>query len=501
MQQTSQMASNAYFCFFFSTIFFASSLISLFPLAFSRDLPETTHTFLDVSASLEQARAVLNFDHETVKPLVQHKEPLQQAQVGNSTFFSVQVYPRESLYKSSHEDYKSLVLARLERDSVRVESLTTKFQLALDGVKKSDLKPVEELVPEDLSTPVVSGISQGSGEYFSRIGVGTPAKPFYMVLDTGSDLIWLQCKPCARCYQQYDPIFDPTSSSSYEPLSCACPQCQVVQITGCSAGKCLYRISYGDGSNSTGDMVTETVSIGSSGALNNIALGCGHDNEGLFVGAAGLLGLGGGSLSFPYQIKASSFSYCLVDRDSSMSSTLDFNSAPPADSVTTTLLKNEKIDTFYFVGVDGLSVGGMPLPIPASVFQMDASGNGGIIIDSGTVITRLQTQAYNALRDAFVRLTRDLPSTRGVALFDTCYDLSSRTSVQVPTVSFRFSGGESLKLPAKNYLIPVDSAGTYCLAFAPTPSSLSIIGNFQQQGTRVSYDLANSRLAFSPNKC
>ncbi|KAF5468992.1 hypothetical protein F2P56_013097 [Juglans regia] len=502
MQQTSKMASNSYLCFFFSTIFVSFSVISLLPLAFSRDLPEITHTFLDVSASLEQARAVLNFDPETIKPLVQQKEPLLQAQVGNSSSFSVQVHPRESLYKSSYEDYKSLVLARLERDSARVEALTTKFQLALEGVKKSDLKPVEkELLPEDLSTPIVSGTSLGSGEYFSRIGVGTPAKPFYMVLDTGSDINWLQCKPCADCYQQSDPIFDPTSSSSYKPLPCASQQCQAVRVQGCSAGKCLYEVSYGDGSYTTGNMVTETVSFGRSGAVNNIALGCGHDNEGLFVGAAGLLGLGGGSLSFPYQIKASSFSYCLVDRDSSKSSTLDFNSAPPADSVYTTILKNEKVDTFYFIGLDGLSVGGRPLSIPASVFQSDASGNGGIIVDSGTAITRLQTQAYNALRDAFVKLTRNLKSTNGVSLFDTCYDLSSQTSVQVPTVSFRFSGGKSLSLPAKNYLIPVDSSGTYCLAFAPTSSSLSIIGNVQQQGTRVSYDLANSRVAFSPNKC
>ncbi|XP_018840177.1 protein ASPARTIC PROTEASE IN GUARD CELL 1-like [Juglans regia] len=497
------MAPNSYLRFFFSTILVSFSVISLFPLAFSRDLPEITHTFLDVSASLEQARAVLNFDPETVKPLVQQKEPLLQAQVGNSSSFSVQVHPRESLYKSSYEDYKSLVLARLERDSARVEALTTKLQLALEGGKKSDLKPVEkELLPEDLSTPILSGKSLlGIGEYVSRIGVGTPAKPFYMVLDTGSDINWLQCKPCANCYKQSDPIFDPTSSSSYKPLSCASPQCQALRVQGCSAGKCLYGVSYGDGSKTTGNMVTETVSFGSSGAVNNIALGCGHDNKGLFVGVAGILGLGGGSLSFPYQIKASSFSYCLVDRDSSKSSTLEFNSAPPADSVTTTILKNKKLDTFYYIGLDGLSVGGMPLSIPASVFQMDAAGNGGIIVDSGTTITRLPTQAYNALRDAFVKLTRNLKSTSGVSLFDTCYDLSSQTSVQVPTVSFRFSGGKLLSLPAKNYLIPMDSSGTYCLAFAPTSSSPSIIGNVQQQGIRVSYDLANSRLAFSPNKC
>ncbi|XP_059436623.1 protein ASPARTIC PROTEASE IN GUARD CELL 1-like [Corylus avellana] len=180
----------------------------------------------------------------------------------------------------------------------------------------------------------------------------------------------------------------------------------------------------------------------------------------------------------------------------SKSSTLEFNSAPPGDSVTTALLKNSKIDTFYYIGLNGMSMGGKPLSFPSSLFAMDVSGNGGIIVDSGTAITRLQTQAYNSLRDAFVSMTQHLPSASSVALFDTCYDLSSQRVVRVPTVSFQFSDGKSLSLPAKNYLIPVDSAGTFCFAFAPTTSSLSIIGNVQQQGTRVSFDLANSRVGF-----
>ena len=492
----------------FNPFIFVVLTISLFPsFTLSRTLlsETTTHTDLDVSASLQRAKAVLNFDPQTLDPLDQQQqleEEVQTLTYPNASYFSVQLHPRERLYKTPHKDYKTLVLSRLERDTARVNSLTTKLQLALHGVKKSDLLPVQtELQPEDLSTPIVSGVSQGSGEYFSRIGVGKPSKPFYMVLDTGSDVNWLQCQPCSDCYQQSDPIFNPSDSTSYNPLSCASSQCSSLDVSACRSNKCLYQVSYGDGSFTVGDFVTETLSFGNSGSINTIALGCGHDNEGLFVGAAGLLGLGGGSLSLPSQTKASSFSYCLVDRDSGRSSTLEFNSAPPADSVTTSLLKNSKLDTFYYVGLTGMSVGGQAVSIPASLFQLDASGNGGIIVDSGTAITRLQTQAYNSLRDAFVKLTQHLPSTSGVALFDTCYDLSSLRSVKVPTVSFQFSDGKSLPLPAKNYLIPVDSSGTFCFAFAPTTSSLSIVGNVQQQGTRVSFDLANSKVAFSPNKC
>lgn len=321
-----------------------------------------------------------------------------------------------------------------------------------------------------------------------------------MVLDTGSDINWLQCEPCTDCYQQSDPIYNPSGSSTYKPLTCDSPQCGSLDVSACRAGRCLYQVSYGDGSFTVGDFVTETVSFGNSASVSNVAVGCGHDNEGLFVGSAGLIGLGGGALSLTKQIKASSFSYCLVDRDSSGSGLLEFNS-PQSDAVTAPLFQNRKIDTFYYVGLTGFSVGGQAVRIPPSLFQMDESGNGGIIVDCGTAITRLQTQAYNALRDSFVSLSRNLKPTSGVALFDTCYDLSGLTTVKVPTVSFQFTGGKSLNLPAKNYLVPVDSAGTFCFAFAPTSSSLSIIGNVQQQGTRVSFDLANNRVGFSPSKC
>lgn len=484
--------------------FLASALIftNLFASTLCRSSLTETTTLLDVAASLSQAHDVISFDPQTLKPLVDNQEAQAQLTPLNSSSLSLSLHPRDALSSSQHKDYKSLVLSRLDRDSARVNSLNTKLQFALQGVNRADLEPMQtEIRPEDLSTPVTSGISQGSGEYFSRIGVGQPVKSFYMVLDTGSDIFWLQCQPCSDCYQQSDPVFNPTGSSTFKQLTCDAAQCAALRVSACRNNKCLYQVSYGDGSYTVGDFVTETVSFGNTRAINNFAMGCGHDNEGLFVGAAGLLGLGGGPLSLPTQLKASSLSYCLVNRDSSASSTLEFNSAAPGDSVFAPLLKNRKVGTFYYVGLTGLSVGGRPISIPPSLFQMDDSGNGGIIVDSGTAITRLQSAAYNSLRDAFKRLTTDLPAASNFALFDTCYDLSGRTSVRVPTVSFQFSGGKTLSLPAKNYLIPVDSSGTFCFAFAPTSSSMSIIGNVQQQGTRVSFDLANNRVGFSPNKC
>ncbi|KAK9051109.1 hypothetical protein SSX86_027735 [Deinandra increscens subsp. villosa] len=438
-------------------------LFTLFTLSISSVLSRTisptltgSTSELDVSDSIQKSLNVVSLSPHPLQSQLMSSSDLSSS----SSILSLQLHSRVAVHKSSHKDYESITLARLARDSARVESLQMRVDLAVNGVTKADLMPVDtELAAEDLEVPVISGTSQGSGEYFCRVGIGHPASQAYMVLDTGSDVNWVQCAPCADCYQQADPIFEPASSSSYSPLTCDAHQCKSLDVSECRNGTCLYEVSYGDGSYTVGDFVTETVTLEGSTAVENIAIGCGHNNEGLFVGAAGLIGLGGGPLSFPSQINATSYSYCLVDRDSDSASTLDFNSPIPHDAVSAPLLRSNKLDTFFYVGLRGISVAGDLLHIPSSTFKLTSDGNAGVIVDSGTAVTRLPTEAYNSLRDAFVAGTKGLPPATGVALFDTCYDLSTKKSVQVPTVAFHFSNGKILDLPAKNYLIPVDSAG------------------------------------------
>ncbi|KAK7821725.1 aspartyl protease family protein 2 [Quercus suber] len=266
-------------------------------------------------------------------------------------------------------------------------------------------------------------------------------------------------------------------------------------------------ISYGDGSITEGDFSTETLTFRGT-KVPRVALGCGHDNEGLFVGAAGLLGLGRGRLSFPTQAGrrfSRKFSYCLVDRSASTSSkpsSIVFGDAAVSRTARfTPLLFNRKLDTFYYLEMLGISVGGRRVRgVTPSLFKLDPAGNGGVIIDSGTSVTRLTRPAYLAFRDAFRAGAPNLKRAPEFSLFDTCFDLSGKTEVKVPTVVLHFRGAD-VSLPATNYLIPVDSSGTFCFAFAATLSGLSIIGNIQQQGFRVVYDLAGSRVGFAPRGC
>ncbi|CAN0889609.1 Aspartyl protease family protein 2 [Linum grandiflorum] len=328
-----------------------------------------------------------------------------------------------------------------------------------------------------------------------------------MVLDTGSDIVWLQCAPCKKCYSQADPVFDPRKSSSYAGIPCAAPLCRRLDSPGCNSKKqtCLYQVSYGDGSFTTGEFSTETLTFRKT-RVARVAVGCGHDNEGLFVGAAGLLGLGKGKLSFPAQTGRRfnrKFSYCLVDRSASAkpSSMVFGDKAVSRTARFTPLISNPKLDTFYYVELLGMSVGGTRVPrITPSLFKLDPTGNGGVILDSGTSVTRLTRPAYIALRDAFRVGASNLKRAADFSLFDTCFDLSGKTEVKVPTVVLHFRGAD-VSLPASNYLIPVDTSGTFCFAFAGTMSGLSIIGNIQQQGFRVVYDLGGSRVGFAPRGC
>eukprot|EP00250_Pteridium_aquilinum_P025023 c30017_g1_i1 orf=75-1583(-) len=414
--------------------------------------------------------------------------------------------------RDPHATPEESLKERLTRDSARAQALSTRAKLASKRVQKSSLvaETVTYTVKEEaiagFTGPLMSGLKEGSGEYFTRLGVGTPPRQTYMVVDTGSDIMWLQCAPCVDCYDQTDPVFNPAYSSSFRRLACTSPMCRMLELHGCASRSnlCIYQVAYGDGSFTEGEFSMEAVSF-SGATMQNVAIGCGHDNEGLFAGAAGLFGLGGGSLSFPSQMGtqfSKIFSYCLMDRNRQGSSTLIFgNTGVPRGTLFTPLLRNPNLETFYYVSMTGISVGGSMLTIPAEAFKMDVSGNGGVIVDSGTSVTRLVEVAYGPLRSAFRAATQNLPFSGGFSLFDTCYDLSGQTRVKVPVLALHFEGGAEMVLPASNYVIPVDGQGTYCLAFASTSGDLSIIGNIQQEGFRVVFDGISSRLGFAANQC
>ncbi|RRT67120.1 hypothetical protein B296_00003824 [Ensete ventricosum] len=103
--------------------------------------------------------------------------------------------------------------------------------------------------------------------YFAEIGIGSPSKKYYVQVDTGSDILWVNCISCKRCPQKSDlgvelTLYDPRESVSGSLVSCNENFCVSTygDIPGCVANlPCEYRVVYGDGSSTAGFFVTDFV--------------------------------------------------------------------------------------------------------------------------------------------------------------------------------------------------------------------------------------------------
>lgn len=76
-----------------------------------------------------------------------------------------------------------------------------------------------------------SPVTAGNGEYLMTLSIGTPSQKFSTIVDTGSDLNWVQCLPCQVCYQQPGAKFDPSKSSTFKSVSCNNQLCNVSSLS------------------------------------------------------------------------------------------------------------------------------------------------------------------------------------------------------------------------------------------------------------------------------
>ncbi|KAF0898663.1 hypothetical protein E2562_009173 [Oryza meyeriana var. granulata] len=369
--------------------------------------------------------------------------------------------------------------------------------------------------------PLTSGIRFQTLNYVTTIALGgssSRAANLTVIVDTGSDLTWVQCKPCSVCYAQRDPLFDPAGSASYAAMPCNASACaaSLKAATGtpgsCASGgggngeRCYYALAYGDGSFSRGVLATDTVALGGA-SLDGFVFGCGLSNRGLFGGTAGLMGLGRTELSLVSQTASrfgGVFSYCLPattsgDSAGSLSLGDDTSSYRNTTLVSyTRMIADPAQPPFYFMNVTGASVGG-------AAVTAAGLGAANVLIDSGTVITRLAPSVYRAVRGEFARqFSARYPAAPSFSLLDTCYNLTGHDEVKVPLLTLHLEGGADMTVDAAGMLFMVRKDGSQvCLAMASLSfeDQTPIIGNYQQKNKRVVYDTVGSRLGFADEDC
>ncbi|XP_042492996.1 aspartic proteinase CDR1-like [Macadamia integrifolia] len=340
--------------------------------------------------------------------------------------------------------------------------------------------------------------------YYAKIRFGAPAVDLFVVVDTGSELFWVQCEPCSNCQSQTGPIYDRTKSITYSNVTCGSLDCKLAPNMKCDSdyNVCSYRINYGDGSFSNGLVAKDALFFrnpGGSVVRKNVVFGCGIHNQVSAHGLlGGILGLAATKVSVVSQLGGRKFSYCLG------------NSSDPSSKGNVIIGEDAHIAGFttpftfyksYQVYPVEIKVGSKSLDLPPWAFGAPAS----VMLDSGTAYTFLPQVVHDKIADAISQTLKSFkvqpipPPIPGLS----CYNGNiGRDLNGFPTMTIRFRGQAELVLEKWSIFIP-KGEDSFCLAFAPAVgrNSESLIGGMAQQFYNFGFDFDTMELSIIHSVC
>ncbi|XP_010926619.1 aspartic proteinase 36 isoform X2 [Elaeis guineensis] len=356
------------------------------------------------------------------------------------------------------------------------------------------------------------------GLYYTQIGIGTPPKNYYVQVDTGSDLFWVNCFSCKGCPKKSNSgmkltYYDPRGSKTGSLVPCGETFCSSVYrstYASCSSNElCLYRVVYGDGSSSTGYFVTDYIQYdGVSGdhqtePINaSVTFGCGAQQSGDLGPSSetidGILGFGQGNSSMISQLATSGkirkiFAHCLDSADGSGIFAIGNVVQPKVN--TTPLVPNQK---HYNVNLTGIEVGGTFLELPTYLF--DDGTDRGVIVDSGTTLAYLPDAVFKQLFNAMFKFHQDLTFyNNGVFI---CFSVDD----EFPQVTFHFEKFLTLTVYPHEYLFP-NKEDVWCVGWqnsgaqSRSGKDMFILGDLVLSNKLVVYDLENQVVGWVNHNC
>ncbi|XP_027336289.1 aspartic proteinase PCS1-like [Abrus precatorius] len=352
-----------------------------------------------------------------------------------------------------------------------------------------------------------------------NLPIGTPPQVQPMVLDTGSQLSWIQCHKKAP-KPPPTASFDPSLSSTFSILPCTHPVCKpripdFTLPTSCDQNRlCHYSYFYADGTYAEGNLVREKFTFSRSLSTPPLILGCATES----TDPRGILGMNRGRLSFGSQSKITKFSYCVPIRQTRPGS-IPTGSFYLGDNPNSSGFKYVEMCTFaqsqrmpnldplaYTVPMQGIRIGGKRLNISPAVFRADAGGSGQTMVDSGSEFTYLVNEAYDKVRAEVVRVVGPRMKKGYVygGVADMCFDGNAvEIGRLIGDMVFEFEKGVEIVIPKERVLADVGS-GVHCVGIASSDklgAASNIIGNFHQQNLWVEFDLANRRVGFGGADC
>jgi len=353
------------------------------------------------------------------------------------------------------------------------------------------------------------GGSVHDGYFYAELKLGTPPRPFNVIIDTGSTMTYVPCSMCQQCGPNHqDPFFNPSHSSTASMLGCKDDFCDRDRSNVCRDDKCYYALNYVEGSSSEGWLLQDMYLLPDNKTPMPVVFGCETSEDGqiYYQKADGLLGMGNSQTALHSQLAENGsldhvFSLCFGYPDGGA---MVLGSAQLATDSTMryTPMKPTMGYSFFQVDITDMRLGNSSINIPPEIFSV----GDGVIMDSGTTVNYLPTVAYKAFFAALEKALAALPYPPKLVNSDCdiCWGGLPEHFEELegifPTVELEFMGGVVLKLLPYRYLFRT-GAKTYCLGVLDNGSDGTLIGGLAVRNMMVQYDVVRQRVGFAEADC
>ncbi|GJR00532.1 aspartic proteinase-like protein 2 [Tanacetum coccineum] len=361
--------------------------------------------------------------------------------------------------------------------------------------------------------------------YFTKIQIGSPPKDYHVQVDTGSDLLWVNCIECDKCPTKSDlgvplALYDPKGSSSAKTVGCNDGFCKSTfdapgKSDNCKVGMlCAYAVTYGDGSSTAGFFVNDIVRLAqvsgnrqTTSMWGNVTFGCGAKQSGELGSSEqaldGIVGFGQSKTSMLSQLASEKkvkkmFSHCL---DGNKGGGIFAIGEVVEPKVNTTPILDDH--THYNIELKSIDVNGDDLKLPTSLF--DFLKKKGAVVDSGTTLAYFPDEVYNQLMEKIMAAQPDKKPFVVEKVFK-CYKYSGNIDDGFPVVTFHFENSLALKVLPHQYFFQVED-DEWCIGFqnsnlqSDAGGDLTLLGDLVLSDRLVTYDMENQAIGWTDYDC
>ncbi|KAK9062904.1 hypothetical protein SSX86_020094 [Deinandra increscens subsp. villosa] len=412
------------------------------------------------------------------------------------------------------------------REISRMRDIEVKLGKFLMFGGKSTVLPLDEGKVTASTSSVVSSIDGDDdlrdGLYYTRIHVGNPPRPYFLDIDTGSDLTWIQCDaPCASCAKGAHPYYKPVRGNILSSKDPFCFDVQHYTKSGYSS-QCDYEIEYADHSSSLGVLSRDGLhlqAINGSSYNSKVVIGCAYDQQGILLNSLtktdGILGLSRAKVSLPSQLAKvgiidNIIGHCLAsDSASGGYMFLGGDIVPQAKMSWVPMLNDASMS--YLAEVSRVTYGSKQL-----VLDRYKRGNGRIVFDSGSSYTYFTRQAY----DDLVSMLKDISRDGFIQdASDTTLPICWRSKTPIRSIkdvgkffkplTLQFGRkwwtiSTYLQMPPEGYLI-ISNKGNVCLGILDGSDLLDgshiILGDISMRGNLIVYDNVRQKIGWMRSEC